>query len=190
MRIETDRALLRDFRTEDILAYERYHGDPRYLQFYAPEVGEPGHARKLVEAFMEAARETPRRNFTVAIINRETSELIGCCSLRTAGQQAGRAEFGLELSPNWWGRGLAAEAARAMLEFGFNGLALNEIHCESVTENHRVGPLITKLGFVCVRRRPGRAWMNERGWTYTDWLLTRSAWAASGQQPVAADGDG
>ena len=178
MYLEAERVFLRDFRDEDVSPFERYHADERYLRFYAAEAGEPMHARALVKMFMEAARASPRRDFTLAIVERAGCELIGCCSLRTAGKPARRADFGLELAPSWWGRGLAAESARALLEFGFDSLTLNEVHGQSVSENRRVARLVARLGFARMPDRPGSAWMRERGWTFAEWLLTKEAWAA------------
>lgn len=179
MQLDGSRILLRDFRRDDISAYQGYHADKRYLEFYGPEVSDPMHAQQLVEVFVRTAHEEPRSDYTMAIIDRDTLGLIGCCSLRTARQPAGQAEFGLELSPDWWGRGLAVEAARTLLEFGFTALALSQVRGESVTENRRVNRLVRNLGFERIAIRPGTAWMNKRGWTYSNWLLTKSAWAVA-----------
>jgi RimJ/RimL family protein N-acetyltransferase len=178
--LERDRLLLRDFCAEDVAAYQRYHADPRYLQYYAPEVADPEHAKTLVETFVDSAQAKPRRDFTLAIVERSASQLIGCCSLRTAGQDKGHAEFGLELSPSFWSRGFAVEAAGALLEFGFHTLNLSEIRGQSVTENRRVEQLVLKLGFKKLRESEGAAWMAARGWTHSEWSLTRSAWVPSG----------
>lgn len=178
MQLEFHRIVLRDFCAGDIADYQAYHADPRYLRYYAPEVSDPAHARKLVERFIESAHAQPRRDFTMAIVERTSSELIGCCSLRTAGQEDGYAEFGVELSPTFWGRGLAVEAARGLLEFGFSALKLSEIRGLSVTENRRVEHLVTKLGFKKVRECDGASWMSRLGWTHTEWSLTKSALSA------------
>jgi [ribosomal protein S5]-alanine N-acetyltransferase len=180
VQLESDRVVLRDFCAEDVAAYQRYHADPQYLRYYAPKVADPEHARKLVQVFIDSAQAQPRRDFTLAIVERGVSQLVGCCSLRTAGQDDGYAEFGLELSPSSWGRGLAVEAAGALLEFGFDVLKLNEIRGQSVTENRRVEHLVAKLGFKKLRELRGAAWMATRGWTHTEWSLKKSAWVLSG----------
>ncbi len=176
MELEGDRVTLREFCSDDVADLERYHGDPRYLEFYAPEVSEPAFPKMLVELFIRTAQTKPRHDYTLAIVERDSSQLIGCCSLRTAGQKAGYAEFGMEVSPNFWGRGLAAEAAREMIRFGFEALSLDEIRGVSVTANRRVERLVTRLGFVNLGEHDGAPWMTARGWTHTVWALTKATW--------------
>ena len=138
----------------------------------------PEHARGLARLFVESARVRPRGDFSMAIVERETERLIGCCCLRTAGLPPRHADFGVELSPDWWGRGFATEAAGTLLAFGFDKLALSEVRAESVTQSLGVGMLLTRLGFVSNPGRPGSAWMNEQGWTVTNWVLPKAVWTA------------
>lgn len=177
MELLGERIVLREHTGEDGVALAAYQGDPRYLQLSPPEADLPVHAQGLVDRFVAWARERPRRNYQLAITHRGTGLLIGSCGLRGAGMAAGSAEFGLELAPDWWGRGLATEASRILLRFGFETLALEEILGVAVSENTRVARLVRELGFVERGTRAGDAWMQARGWSFTEWLLTREAWA-------------
>ena len=177
VQLESDRVTLREFSPGDVAALEQYHADLRYLEFYAPEVSERTFAKSLVELFIRTAEAEPRFDYTLAIVERASSRLIGCCSLRTANQKAGHAEFGMELSPDLWGRGLAAEAGREMLRFGFETLGLDEIRGVSVAANRRVDRLVNTLGFTKLEERAGAPWMVARGWSQTVWVLTKAAWA-------------
>jgi RimJ/RimL family protein N-acetyltransferase len=179
MQLECDRVFLRDFRADDLTAYRRLHADPRYLQYYAPDVADPESQRRLVGQFVETALANPRRDFTLAVVERAASQLIGVASLRTAGHADGQGEFGFGLSADFWGRGLAAEAARALLQFGFDALKVAEIRGRSVTQNVRVTRLVSKLGFNRLRECEGAEWMRTRGWTHTEWSLTKPAWTAT-----------
>ena len=50
----------------------------------------------------------------------ETGELVGRCGLLSHRSQAeAQVEVAYLLSPRFWGRGLASEAARAVRDFGF-----------------------------------------------------------------------
>ncbi len=178
VQLESDRLTLREFSPDDIAGFEGYHADLRYLEFYGPQVTEPAFATTLVELFIRTAKAEPRLDYTLAIIERASTRLIGCCSLRTASQKAGYAELGIEVSPNSWGRGWAAEAAREMIRFGFEALRLGEIRGVSVTANRRVDRLVTKLGFVNLGEHEGASWMAARGWTHTTWALTKETWTA------------
>jgi RimJ/RimL family protein N-acetyltransferase len=189
MRLECDRVFLRDFRVEDVAAYQRLHVDARYMKYYAPEVADPESQRALVGMFVETALAKPRRDFTLAVVERASSQLIGVGSLRTAGQDPGHGELGFGLSADHWGRGLATEAASAVLDLGFDTLGLDEIRGRSVTQNLRVASLVSRLGFRQLRQLEGAAWMTERGWTHTEWSLPKATWVAK-RRPGTFDGAG
>jgi ribosomal-protein-alanine N-acetyltransferase len=175
--LEGERVLLRDFARADLVPFQAYREDPRYLEYYEPAAAERDRSERLLEGFLAWSKERPRRNFQLAVVERSTEHLIGCCGLRTRGLPAGYAEYGIEISPESWGAGLAPEASRLVLEFGFRRLALAEVRGVSVTQNTRVARLANRLGFAALAPRSGERWMRARGWTLTDWVLTRSAWS-------------
>ena len=55
-------------------------------------------------------------------------------------------EIGWRLARSYWGRGLATEAARAALAFGFDELALSEIVAFTATGNLRSRRVMERLG--------------------------------------------
>ena len=77
MQLEADRVLLRDFRGDDVTELQRYHADPDFLEFYAPDVATPEHAKQLVELFVRTARAQPRLDFSLAVVDRGSAQLIG-----------------------------------------------------------------------------------------------------------------
>ncbi|HKI06406.1 MAG TPA: GNAT family N-acetyltransferase [Thermoanaerobaculia bacterium] len=180
MQIITQRLILRDFNAEDLPAFLETHSDPRSDEFYGPGETGPDFLRDLFEKFLRWAAEAPRRNYQLAIAGREDPrELMGSCGVRLEGCEAGMAAFGLEISPQHWGRGLASEAAGAILDFGFRDLGLREVRGDTITENVRVQRLVERLGFTRTGTRPGPGWLRARGWSQTDWRLTREAWTAA-----------
>jgi ribosomal-protein-alanine N-acetyltransferase len=176
MELTGDRITLREHVGEDWAPLAAYQGDARYLQFNPADGSVPAQARRLVELFVTWAGQQPRENYQLGIVHRVTERLIGSAGLRTAGMAPGCAEFGLELSPDWWGRGLAAESSRLLLGFGFETLALEQIRGVSVTANAQVARLVRRLGFVEGATLAGNAWMRARAWTFTEWVLTKDAW--------------
>lgn len=177
MEITTPRLLLRDFTEEDLPAVLQYRADSRSAEFRGPEETGPDFAQKLIEMFISWAAERPRQNYQLAIAERDRpEEPIGSCGVRLRGCEAGKAEFGLELAPEHWGRGFASEAARTILNFGFRDLGVQEIHGVTITENVRVQRLVERLGFTKVETRPGPDWMSDRGWSETVWGITAAKW--------------
>ncbi|MGH8563848.1 MAG: GNAT family N-acetyltransferase [Gammaproteobacteria bacterium] len=176
MEIITERLILREFTERDLPALVAYRADPRYAEFW-PEERLHDHAAELVRTFRRWADERPRRNYQLAVAPFQTpDEVIGTCGVRAEGLEAGMAAFGIELAPKRWGLGYATEAARAILSFGFRELGLQEVRGVSVTENSRVIEMAPRLGFTMLGRRPGPAWLEARGWSQTEWQLTRDQW--------------
>jgi ribosomal-protein-alanine N-acetyltransferase len=176
MELITKRFLLREFVEDDLPVFSAYHADPRSLEFYRGEVV-PGHAQDLFDAFKAWANEHPRRNYQLAIAKRDDSQLlIGCCGLRGADCEVGKAELGIELAPQYWGRyGYAVEVMRALVEFGFGSLGLKTIYGVTVSVNDRIARVASSFGAVAVTR-PTPAWMVARGWSQVEWQVTREQW--------------
>jgi len=73
------------------------------------------------------------------------NRLVGAISLRLEPRHR-RAELGYWIGTPFWGRGYATEAARAILAFGFQTLALNRIHATHLLRNHASGRVMEKIG--------------------------------------------
>lgn len=71
---------------------------------------------------------------------------VGLLRVRPDMPFAPAVEIGWRLLPAFWGRGYAAEAARACLDFGFRALGLEEIVAFTVPGNRRSWRLMERLG--------------------------------------------
>jgi len=142
--LQTKRLVLRELRAEDEASLARYQRDPRYLEHYAQRPD----ARAIVASSLAWAEQSPRQNYQLAIAWSEQGPAIGCIGLRCHAQSFGTAEFGCELDPALWGRGLSHEAASALLEFGFGEFNLVEVVASTAPGNRRIHALLARLGFV------------------------------------------
>ena len=109
---------------------------------------EPDAAMRLSRNLQGFNRKT---HYTFAIVLRETDELIGEVGLhplpnRTQGQLA------YWIGEPYWGKGLATEAVRAVLSFGFNDLALQLIFAECKVDNFGSIRVLEKNGMTAVGR--------------------------------------
>lgn len=180
MEIITKRFLLRDFVQDDEPAFLAYHADPCYAEFCSPEEVTPDFTHQLFQRFMRWATDVPRCNYQLAIVSRRNLELIGCGGLRQDSDVAGQAELGIELAPQYWGRyAYAIEIGKALIDFGFRNLELEEIIGISVNVNLRVSRLAERYGFQAISTQPGSDWMQMQGWSQIKWQLTRESWEHS-----------
>jgi RimJ/RimL family protein N-acetyltransferase len=176
MELRGARLRLREFTASDVDALHAVHADPNVLRYYASEVGTREHANALVQMFIGWANEHPRQNFQLAIVDSDTTRLLGSCGIRTKGCPPGEAEFGIGIGSEWWGKGLAQEAARLVLGFGFSQLDVKVVRGVAVAENEGVTKFAMRLGLTPGPPRRGDAWMTARGWNARDWSLTHDSW--------------
>jgi RimJ/RimL family protein N-acetyltransferase len=117
---------------------------------------EPGVRRFLFDDRVLTRLETQRR---VAAACRDGSwtirrdgAVVGFASLRPAG---GDRELLIAVSESCWGRGIAFEAAQAVLRHGFDGLGLPRIVASVDLPNQRSHRLMERLGLVACGESAG-----------------------------------
>jgi ribosomal-protein-alanine N-acetyltransferase len=82
------------------------------------------------------------------------SRIIGTVCLWKINLTKLRAETGYELMPAFQGKGYAAEALAAALDYGFNSIKLSAIEAEVSPENERSISLLKKFNFVLPGKTP------------------------------------
>jgi [ribosomal protein S5]-alanine N-acetyltransferase len=90
-----------------------------------------------------------------ALIHKADDRLIGSCGFVTTETAL---EIGWRLAPDYWGQGLATEAAKAALEFGISTLRFRRVTATVQTANMASVRLIEKFGMTleCRFDRDGR----------------------------------
>ena len=106
------------------------------------------YADGLAEAWIESHADAFRERERVALaITDSSAVLVGAISLRLElGHE--RAELGYWIGVPYWGRGYAAEAAAAMVRYGFTELGLNRIHAHHLARNPASGRVLEKAGLT------------------------------------------
>jgi [ribosomal protein S5]-alanine N-acetyltransferase len=176
--LHTERLTLREFTAADAPAVLAYQSDPRYLRFYEWTARSPEDVQRFVRVFTDWQAEVPRTRWQLAIVLPGSGQLIGNCGVRRKPGPALVAELGYELDPEWWGRGLATEAARAMVAFGFADLGLQRISAECLVDNTASARVLERLGLRQVRRLPGHRQFKGRLWDGLEYSLTAEEWRA------------
>ena len=81
-----------------------------------------------------------------AVVLKENRRMIGTCGFTTFHYAHNSAEIGYVLHPDYWGRGIAAEAVRAVLREGFLHLNLHRIEARYMEGNARSRRVMEKVG--------------------------------------------
>jgi ribosomal-protein-alanine N-acetyltransferase len=113
--------------------------------------------RERTRQFIQSAIETLRDHGYCqwALIHKADDKLIGYCGFKKTKSEP---EIGWRLAPDYWGQGLATEAARAALEHGLMTLRFRRVIATAQTANVASARVIEKLGMTLERRfdRDGR----------------------------------
>ncbi|EEA93820.1 GNAT family N-acetyltransferase [Pseudovibrio sp. JE062] len=149
-RIETERLVLRKWEERDLDGVIRMNGDPRVMEFF-PSLHSPEEARRYLEISLQ---QQEKHGFCFPVVeDKETGAFLGFCGLNVPGYSDPLpcepcVEIGWRLIPEAWGKGIAVEAARFWLGFGFETLQLDEIVAIVVVQNHKSRRVMEKLGMM------------------------------------------
>jgi ribosomal-protein-alanine N-acetyltransferase len=164
MELRTDRLFLREFVPADWEAVHAYQNDPLYLRYYAWTGRSEAEVRSFLERFIDHQSKRPRRKFQLAITLAETGDLIGNCGIRRKPDNDWGADIGFELAPKHWGRGIATEAARAVVAHGFDEMGLHRISAECVADNIGSARVLEKAGLHLEGRLRENEYYKDRWW--------------------------
>lgn len=145
--LETPRMLLREFDEGDAGVFYVLGSDPAIIRF----TGDPAGGLRSVEHAAEILRSHPLADYKLhgfgrwACVLKETVAVIGFAGLKRL-PELEEVDIGYRFIPAHWGAGLATEAARAVLEYGFGTLRLRRVIGLVDPENVASVRILTKLG--------------------------------------------
>ncbi|MFX0027941.1 MAG: GNAT family N-acetyltransferase [Candidatus Hermodarchaeota archaeon] len=131
--------------TEHINLYTRWMNNPRirkYARYEFPQIIEE------VKKWFEPKQETMKSEIFLEIWHKADEKPIGYAGfidIRWLDRNAFL--FYLIGEPEYWGKGFATEAAKLVLEYGFNELNFNKINATVFTPNVSSVKVVEKNGF-------------------------------------------
>jgi ribosomal-protein-alanine N-acetyltransferase len=144
--IETERLYFRPFELDDLPQLIEQRSDPdmnRYLG--GTRLQNPEALEKRMHFYMSCYDS---HGFGMCpMFWKETGEMIGAAGIQPL-EDTGEIEVGYSVIKEFWGRGIATEAARAWMEFGFNKFGLERIVAVAVVGNTASERVMEKLGMT------------------------------------------
>ena len=145
--IETPRLLLRHFVAEDLDALAALMANADFMRFSSGVFTREETASFFFDRVIAPARAGLPSQF--ALILREEKRLIGYCGFfRQVVDDVDEIEIGYRLHPDYWNRGLATEAARAVRDYAFEVLKLERVISLIHPENHASRRVTEKNGMT------------------------------------------
>jgi RimJ/RimL family protein N-acetyltransferase len=146
--LTTSRLLLRRWREDDLPAMAAINADPEVMRWIGD--GTPIDEEATAAGIARSEQHWETHGFGLfAVEIHATGELAGFTGLNTPyslPEVLPAVEIGWRLSRQYWGQGIATEAAQAALEFGFTDQGLDRIVGIHQLGNDASGRIMRKLG--------------------------------------------
>jgi ribosomal-protein-alanine N-acetyltransferase len=172
--LETARLRLRPFEPADAERLQQLAGTRAVAEgtLLIPHPYPPAEAVEWIAARPQALESG---NLVYAITIRNSAELVGAMGL-VLRPQHDKGELGYWIGEPYWGQGFATEAAGAIIDYGFETLALNRLFAVHFTRNPASGRVLQKNGM----RHEGSLRQDLKKWDeYVDvevYGILRSEW--------------
>ena len=136
---------LRSLAEDDLDRCMRWINDPEILS----TLGRRFPMSQTLEREWITSQYKSEKDFSLAIALKDGDLHIGNCGLHQIDYQNRNAEFGIMIGEKeHWGHGYALEAAKLILQYGFDELNLHRISLEVYSHNERAQRAYEKAGFV------------------------------------------
>ncbi len=142
--METERLLIQDWKPADWELFHPIVTDPEVMRFIG--TGEILSDERVQRFIATQISNRASRGFCIwKLIHKASDRLVGHCGLQKLGNTVDT-EIGWLLARDQWGQGLATEAARRVLCFGFEALGLERIVAIAQPDNEASINIMRKLG--------------------------------------------
>ncbi|MBT8274016.1 MAG: GNAT family N-acetyltransferase [Bacteroidia bacterium] len=144
---ETERLIIREITLDDAEFMLQLHSNPLVQQY----TGEP-----VVESISEMKERIEEHNIKDyinigygrwAVIMKSSNAFTGWCGLKYL-DEFDKIDLGYRFLPEFWGKGIATEAGRAVIKYGFEQLGLEQIIAIAFPKNHASIRVMQKVGMT------------------------------------------
>ncbi|MGW2169222.1 GNAT family N-acetyltransferase [Streptomyces sp. NPDC001705] len=124
------------------------YGSAEATEHLSFEPRTPEQVAQIVARSMASATASPRTEYALAVVERETAGLIGFGRLATDPHQQRGATMGFALRPDAWGVGYGRETVQLLLGLGFESLGLHRIWGARSPRNEASAKTMASAGMV------------------------------------------
>lgn len=123
-------------------------GDAEVTRYFGGPFSDEAVAEKLATE-IERMRLHNFQYWPIYLLNGplEGHQLVGCCGLRPYRPEQNVPELGFHLRPKFWGRGLAVEAANAVIDYAFQTIGASGLSAGHHPDNLNSKKVLAKLNF-------------------------------------------
>lgn len=143
--LTTNQLVLRPFTLADAQTVQHLAGDRDVASttLRIPHPYKDGMAEEWIGTHADKCAKG--EGISLAVSLRDAGTLVGAVGLEICKEHS-RAELGYWIGKPYWGKGFATEAAKALVEYGFQVVGLNRIYAYHVVRNPASGRVMHKIG--------------------------------------------
>jgi len=146
--LETDRLILRHLLPTDLDSLYTLYCDEEVRRYFPEGTLTYEETREELEWFLNGHPEHPELGLW-ATIHKETNKFLGRCGLLPwTIDKRPEVEVAYLLGKEYWGQGLGTEAARAIVQYGFETLRLSRLICLIDRDNQASIKVASKIGMT------------------------------------------
>ncbi|MBI9015235.1 MAG: GNAT family N-acetyltransferase [Clostridiales bacterium] len=149
MRIETERLIIKPYGIEDLSECFHLMQDKILFRYLDMDVLSLVEYKRLftwlIDSYETTFDDDFRYSFNITL--KESGKHIGWCGIGVLDYDVSYKEIYYLIGQKYWNSGYAKEATKALLDYGFNVIGLNEIVALCKKENIASQKVIKKVGF-------------------------------------------
>jgi RimJ/RimL family protein N-acetyltransferase len=161
--LETERLVLRAFEESDLDALYKAHSDVEVARWLYNEPRTLEQARDLLGRKIAGELLAEGDWLSSAVIERGTGNFVGDVALHWVSEEHKTGEIGFIFDPDYQGRGYATDAARALVDFAFDGMGFHRVIGRTEARNVASARVLEKLGMRL------EAHLVENEWVKGEW---------------------
>lgn len=155
---------LRPINAGDLPAWFGYLSQPAVFEHTSWDVKSPAD----LSHYASGEAPTPSSLLRLAIALRSTNELVGTAGFHTVSPQHRTAEMAYDLSPAYWGKGIATAICGSLVEWAHRHADIVRVQATTLASNERSQRVLQRCGFDregllrsyrMVRGQPADFWM-------------------------------
>lgn len=147
-RLESERIILKEMIEEDWRGVHNYASQSIVCQYQPWGPNTEDESKCFVKQIIEDAKIVPRSRFVFAVFDKESNEMIGAGEFNLRDQHNKVGEIGYIIHPDYWGKGIATEVAKLLIEFGFTAFHLHRIYATCDPRNSGSIKVLEKSGMT------------------------------------------
>ena len=144
--LTTARLTLREVDPADARDVLIFRGDPEVQRFNSRPMTDISEALALIDTLRKWY--LAQKGIHWGVTQHHDQRVIGLFSLHGLNRFHRRGSIGYDLAREFWGQGIASEAAQAVVRFAFEQLGLNRLEAVTISDNYRSVHLLERLGFT------------------------------------------